>query len=103
MCRPATSSGYGTRAPSLPGGPSSISADATPSTSAARPAISSDLVLELPAGKQLSGQVGEQRRLPLTLLGRSSAPPRAGCELADHHRGREVDGEREPVLAVGRA
>ena len=58
------------------GAPSSIVADSTPSTAAARRAISLELLLELAPAQELGRELGEQGRLALALLRRGRAPPR---------------------------
>ena len=46
-------------------------------------------------------ELREHGRLALALLGLGGAAAGARGQLADHDRVSEVDGEREPVLAVG--
>jgi hypothetical protein len=59
------------------------------------------LLVEGRAGQELGRDLCEQCRLTLALLRVGRAPPRAGCQVADHHGRHQVHGKRKPVLPVG--
>ncbi len=59
-----------------------------------------ELVVQPRAAQQLGGDVCEQRRLELALLGLGSLSAGAGSQAADHDCRHHVDEQREPVAPV---
>jgi hypothetical protein len=60
-----------------------------------------ELLLQSAPPQKVDGKSCEHRRLVLPLLGSRRPAPGTRGEATDHDRGREIDREREPVLAVG--
>ena len=100
-CLPAASSGCGARCASPPAGAAELDLDVIDAQHAGSGSGHlGELLLEAAAAQEVGGESRQQRRLALALLGGGRATTCARGELADDDRRRDVDREREPVLAV---